>query len=75
VIDVRNIGLIAGIELDPRAGAPGARAYDAMVAAFESGLLIRITGDIIALSPPLILSSDDIDRIVTGLRAILTSLE
>jgi beta-alanine--pyruvate transaminase len=75
VIDVRNIGLIAGIELDPRAGAPGARAYDAMVAAFESGLLIRITGDIIALSPPLILSSDDIDRIVTGLRAILNSLE
>ena len=54
VVDLRAYGLVAGIELAPRDGAPGARAYDAMVAAFNAGLLIRITGDTIAMSPPLI---------------------
>jgi beta-alanine--pyruvate transaminase len=50
VIDIRTIGLIAGIELEPRHGAVGARAYDAFLKAFEQGVLIRVTGDIIALS-------------------------
>ena len=54
VIDVRNLGLMAAIELEPRAGAPGKRAYDVFTKAFEKGVLIRVTGDIIALSPPLI---------------------
>src|SRR5690606_30523293 len=48
IIDIRTIGLIAGIELAPRDGAPGARAYDVFVDCFEKGLLIRVTGDIIA---------------------------
>ncbi len=55
VIDLRNLGLIAGIELEPRPGAPGSRAYDVFVDCFRRGLLIRVTGDIIALSPPLII--------------------
>lgn len=54
VIDIRTIGFIAGIELQSRDGAIGARAYDVFVDCFERGLLIRVTGDIIALSPPLI---------------------
>ena len=53
VIDIRNIGLVAGIDLESRAGAPGTRAYDVFLECFNSGLLIRVTGDIIALSPPL----------------------
>jgi beta-alanine--pyruvate transaminase len=67
VVDIRTIGLIAGIELDSRAGAPGARAYDAFVDCFERGLLIRVTGDIIALSPPLIIETSQIDAIIDTL--------
>ena len=68
VIDVRTIGLVAGIEVDPRAGAPGTRAFDVFVDCFERGLLIRVTGDIIALSPPLIIEHDQIDTIVAMIR-------
>jgi beta-alanine--pyruvate transaminase len=63
VIDVRNLGLIAAIELEPRADAPGTRAYDIMVDCFERGVLVRITGDTIALSPPLIIEHNQIDRL------------
>ena len=75
VIDVRNLGLVAGIELQPRSGSPGARGYDTFVKAFEKGILIRVTGDIIALSPPLIIEPKDIDQLVTTLRDILKSID
>ncbi len=64
VIDIRNLGIIGGIELEPRAGKPTARAVDCFTDCYENGLLIRTTGDIIALSPPLILETSHIDRIV-----------
>jgi beta-alanine--pyruvate transaminase len=64
VIDVRTIGLMAGIELEPRAGAPGARGYELFVDCFERGLLIRVTGDIVALSPPLTVEDQHIDEMV-----------
>ncbi len=66
VIDVRNYGLVAGIELDPVAGSPGARAFGVYLECFERGLLIRTTGDIIALSPPLIIEPAQIDEL-TGI--------
>lgn len=75
VIDIRTIGLIAGIELAPRAGAPGTRAYDAFVKAYESGLLTRVTGDIIALSPPLIMERNQIDQIVATLADVLKRVD
>jgi beta-alanine--pyruvate transaminase len=75
VIDIRNCGLIAAIELEPRAGAPGRRAYEAFTKAFESGVLIRVTGDIIALSPPLIVEKAQIDRLFQSLREVLQALE
>jgi beta-alanine--pyruvate transaminase len=69
VIDIRNYGLVAGIELAPRDGQPGARAYDVFVDCFHNrDMLIRVTGDIIALSPPLILETAHIDRIFDTLR-------
>jgi beta-alanine--pyruvate transaminase len=71
VIDIRNIGLVAGIELAPRAGAPGARAYEIFVKAFEKGILIRTTGDTIALSPPLIVEPAHIDQLVTTLGELI----
>jgi beta-alanine--pyruvate transaminase len=64
VIDLRNIGLVGAIELAPRAGEPGKRGFEAMLGAWERGLLIRTTGDTIALSPPLIAEKSHIDRIV-----------
>jgi beta-alanine--pyruvate transaminase len=63
VIDIRNIGLIGAIELAPIAGSPTKRAFSAFVKAFERGALIRTTGDIIALSPPLIIEKPHVDQI------------
>ena len=71
VIDVRNLGLVAGVELEPRPGAPGARATDLFRTCFDEGLLVRVTGDIIALSPPLILEKAHIDEIVERLAGVL----
>ena len=71
IIDIRNIGLVAGIELEPRPGAPAARAYEIFVKAFEKGILIRTTGDTIALSPPLIIEPAQIDQLVTTLKELI----
>ena len=65
VIDIRNLGLVGAIELSSRKDAPGARAYDIFVDCFQKGLLIRVTGDIIALSPPLIAEKSHFDDIVS----------
>jgi beta-alanine--pyruvate transaminase len=75
VIDIRNLGLVAGIELSPRPGAPTARAMEVFEACFDEGLLIRVTGDIIALSPPLILEKSHIDRMVETIRKVLAKVE
>jgi len=71
VIDLRNIGLVAGIELEPMAGKPAARAYEAFIKCYERGLLIRTTGDIIALSPPLIVEKSHIDEMFGTLGDVL----
>ena len=63
VIDLRNLGLIGAIELEPIAGKPGLRGYQTFVRAFERGLLVRVTGDIIALSPPLIIEKQHIEQV------------
>ncbi|GES43633.1 aspartate aminotransferase family protein [Rhizobium dioscoreae] len=67
VVDIRNLGLVGAVELAPRDGAPGTRAYDVFVDCFQKGLLIRVTGDIIALSPPLIIERAEIETIVSML--------
>ena len=73
VIDVRNLGLVAGIELQPRPDAPGERAMEVFRSAFDRGLLIRVTADIVALSPPLIVSEAQIAEIIGGLREVLSA--
>ena len=75
VIDVRNFGLMAGIELEPRPGKPGTRAFDAFLRGFEQGVLVRTTGDIIALSPPLIINRQQIDDLAGTLDKVLRALD
>ena len=75
VIDIRNLGLVAGIELEPRAGAPGARAMAVFHRCFDEGLLIRVTGDIIALSPPLILEKAHVDEMMDKIADVLAKVD
>ncbi len=71
VIDIRNMGLIGAVELDPIAGEPTKRAFEAFLAAYDKGILIRTTGDIIAMSPPLIIEKTHIDELIGTLRDVL----
>ena len=75
VIDIRNLGLIGAVELEPIAGQPTKRAFAAFVEAFEKGILIRTTGDIIAMSPPLIITKAQIDELIGTLGGILKTLD
>ena len=74
VIDLRNLGLIGAIELEPIPGKPGARGFDAFLRAFDKGVLIRVTGDTIALSPPLIIERSHIDQLFGRLDEVLREL-
>ncbi len=71
VIDIRNYGLILGLELESLPGKVGARGFEVFVKCFERGVLVRQTGDIIALSPPLIIEPAQIDQIFSTLREVL----
>ena len=71
VIDVRNIGLVGGIELSPLAGEPTKRGFNIFLDCYDKGLLIRTTGDTIALSPPLIIERSHIDQIIDTLRGAI----
>lgn len=73
IIDIRNIGLIGAIEFDPIPGEPTKRVYARFVEAFEKNLLIRCTADIIALSPPLIITKAQIDELFDTLTKVLKS--
>jgi len=75
VIDIRNLGLVAGIELESIPSKVGSRAYDCLVRCFENGLLIRTTGDIVALSPPLIIQEHHIDHMIEMLGAVLKEID
>jgi beta-alanine--pyruvate transaminase len=75
VIDVRNLGLVAGIELQPRMEAPTKRTFEVFHKCFDAGLLIRVTGDIIALSPPLILERAHIDEMIGQIGDVLQTTE
>ena len=74
VIDIRTVGLMGAIELSPRHGAPGARGYEVLVSALKAGLLVRATGDTIALSPPLIISQTEIDQLTGILGDVLAAI-
>ena len=75
VVDIRNLGLMAAIDLAPRPDAVGARGYETLVRAFAAGLLVRATGDTIALSPPLIVSQDEIGRLADLLGGVFDAID
>jgi beta-alanine--pyruvate transaminase len=75
VIDVRNYGLIGAVELESRPGKPGARAFEVFLECFERGVMVRQTGDTIAMSPPLIIDSKQIAHIVETLGAVIRKTE
>jgi beta-alanine--pyruvate transaminase len=74
VIDIRNLGLMAAVELKPREDGPAKRGYDVFIEALRTGLYARQTGDIIAMSPPLTITEDEIgyavDKLGAALRAV-----
>lgn len=75
VRDIRNIGLVGAVELEPRPGEPTARATEAFGRAFDRGILVRTTADIIALAPPLIAQEDEIATLVEVLGEVLDGLD
>lgn len=75
VQDLRNIGLIGGIELQSRPSAFGKRAHEAFIGCYERGVLVRYTGDTIALSPPLIIERSQIDQIMSTIREVLHTID
>jgi beta-alanine--pyruvate transaminase len=74
VVDIRTVGLSAGVELAAGPDGAGKRGAAAMQRAFEEGLLVRITGDTIALSPPLIISEAQIGEIFAKLRQVVQAV-
>ncbi len=75
IIDIRNMGIVAGIELEPRPGAPTKRATELFQKCFDNGLLVRATGDIVALSPPLILQKAHIDEMVGRIAELVETID
>lgn len=75
IIDIRNMGLVAGIEFEPRPDAPGARAAEIFQQAFDKGVMLRFTGDIIAMSPPLIIEDQQIDQIFDTISTVLKTVD
>jgi beta-alanine--pyruvate transaminase len=75
VIDIRNIGLVGAVELEPIPGSPTKRAFNAFVKAFERGALLRTTGDIIAMSPPLIVTKGQINELIDHVREVLRMID
>ncbi|MGZ5047963.1 MAG: aminotransferase class III-fold pyridoxal phosphate-dependent enzyme [Usitatibacter sp.] len=75
VVDIRNQGLVGAIELAPRAGSPGARGFEAYLRCYEKNVLVRSTGDVLAIAPALIVEETHLDQIVSTLREVLAALD
>jgi beta-alanine--pyruvate transaminase len=75
VVDIRTVGLTAGIDLASRPDAAGRRGYDAMALAFnQENLMVRVTGDTIALTPPLIVSEAEIAEIFARVKRVIEAV-
>ena len=68
VIDVRNVGLMGAVELSSRPGEPGKRGFDVFLECFAQGLYLRATGDVLAMSPPLIVKETEMEEMISILK-------
>lgn len=76
VADIRNVGVAAGVDIEPDPEAPGRRGYEMIRRAFtEENIVLRVSGDTIAIAPPLIATESDIEQIIGGVRAALGRLK
>ena len=75
IADIRNFGLAAAVELTPREGKPGARALEAFEKGLDAGILLRFTGDTLAVAPPFIATPEEIRGMVQTLRHVLHDIE
>ena len=74
VVDIRNLGMLAAIELEPISGKPGARGFETFLRCYEQGVLVRAAGDNIALSPPLLIEKQHIDQLFGTLAKVLSQI-
>jgi beta-alanine--pyruvate transaminase len=74
VVDIRNIGLAAAVELDPIVGQPGVRGYRVFERGLDEGILLRLMSDIIGLAPPFISSADEVRSMIESVRRTLRAV-
>jgi beta-alanine--pyruvate transaminase len=74
IIDIRNLGLVGAVEMASRPGAPGARGFEVHLECYKRGLLVRVTGDIIVFSPPLIVEKAQIDQIFSTIADVIKTI-
>ena len=75
IIDIRNLGVIAALELEPKGNAVGARGFEAMKKAWDLGLMVRANGDTLAFSPPLIIKENQVDEMFTKVKKALEQVD
>ena len=75
IIDIRNLGVIAALELEPRGNAVGARGFEVMKKAWDLGLMVRANGDTLAFSPPLIINETQVDQMFTTVKQALEQVD
>ena len=74
VIDIRNLGMAGAIEFSGKLNQPSVRAMEIFQKCFERGLMVRYTGDIIAIGPALVASEKEIEFIIETIRAVVREL-
>ena len=75
IIDIRNLGVIAALELEPKNGAVGVRGFETMKKAWDLGLMVRANGDTLAFSPPLIINDSQVDEMFTKVKKALEHVD
>lgn len=75
IIDIRNLGLMAGIELEPHEGEPGNRGFEAFLEGYKRGVFYRLNGEIFQIAPPLICTREHVDKMVDVLRASIRAVD
>ena len=75
IIDIRNLGVIAALELEPKKGAVGVRGFETMKKAWDLGLMVRANGDTLAFSPPLIINNSQVDEMFTKVKKALEHVD